>query len=221
MRTAIILSIALLSSFSLAAVSIVDHNSSAGWEVTTANAIETVSGRSRRVTFASHGGPAIITSAPGIAVYVEAGPYPFYLLKWCVSVPPTTTAAALTITVQRRKSASSSGSSNAEGTSGLGAASFDVQRDGSMQGLARIQQNGAAVAGTAGAVLDQMGISTGERGTSQFSDNMFCRSYDQDSGKAPLISPGTINGVGVTVSNNSGGASSGSVSLITILEVLP
>lgn len=242
MLTAIILSIVLLfkrshkalimvvalclSSLSepQAAVSIIDRNSSSGWEITSLSEAETVSGRSRKITY-SNTGRNLTNGATGIGINIDAGDNPFSLLRWCMSSAPSTAAGALVVTVQRRTSAASFGSVGvAEGTTSGNqtTAVFDFQRDGAAQGRGTGVQNGAITFGTAGAILDRLGFTTLEPGgTDQYSAAMFCRSYDKDSGKAPLIPGGIVNGISISTSNVSGSTASASMTSITILEDLP
>lgn len=210
---AMLTGIMLCTASAHSAVSLSDWNSSTGLEVTSVNAVESVGGKSRWITYGFQANQA---GTSDMSVSIEAGTRPFRLTRWCASVSPATATAASVITVRRRTTASSGGTvftSDGTGSSNT-AHAFQIQTDGSLQGVARL---GGSV-GTAGPTLDQYGMNTGEMGATQLPNIPWCRNYDADSGKAPLIMPGVNNGISITISSSGSGAGTSYISSISIME---
>ena len=139
----------------------------------------------------------------------------FKIQKVCVSAnSPATAAAAVSVTIQRRTTASTGGTAaTAEGTTSPSVSKFDPA-DGNWGGVCAQ----TPTLGTAGAVLDGWSQTVGEIGAGAAdpgSGTPFCKTYGDESEKAPVVSAGVANGISISVSAPGAGAlAAGSISVI-------
>jgi hypothetical protein len=127
------------------------------------------------------------------------------LLRWCANISPATAAAAVNIKLVRTTAASSGGTAlTAEGTTTTAVTKMDPS-DANFGGVAR----GAAATITAGAVLDQIGLTSGELGAGVAdppSPISFCKSYGTAEGeKLPTVAAGVANGIAITITASGAG----------------
>lgn len=182
--------------------------------VNTAKSLLTVRGASTLATYT-----CTATGLASTAIYsmqldaeVSRG---FKIQKICVSAnSPATAAAAVSVTVQRRTTASTGGTAaTAEGTASPAVSKFDPA-DGNWGG--RCAQT--PTLGTAGAVLDGWSQTVGELGAGLAdpgSGTPICKTYGDESEKAPTVLAGVTNGVSVAVSAVGAGALAGGSITIT------
>lgn len=139
----------------------------------------------------------------------------FKVQKICVSANSlATAAAAVTVTVNRRTTASTGGTAaTQEGATSPSVSKFDPA-DGNWTG--RCAQT--PTLGTAGPLLDGWSQTVGELGAGAAdvpSGTPFCKTYGDESEKAPTVLAGTTNGVSVNVTAPGAGAlAAGSITIL-------
>lgn len=169
---------------------------------------------SAQPTYHVSAGGLVTTAAYSLSIESAATGTGFRLLGWCAGLSNATAAALVTITVQRRTTASTGGTAcTAEGTSADCAITKMDPGDANYGGVAR----STGTLGTGGAVLDQVGQTIGEIAAGGTADTPgpapVCVSYDQDSGKMPIVASGVANGLSILVSApGAGGLAAGSIS---------
>ncbi len=174
-------------------------------------------GVSTRPTYIINGSGLTTTSAYNLNVEASASTG-FKLLGWCVGLSNATAAVATTITVQRRTTASSNGTvCVAEQSSSCSMSKMDPG-DANFDGVARV----TATQGSAGAVLDAVGVQVGELGAGTADPAgpaPICKFYGQAGEKLPIVSAGTANGISISVGTLGAGAlAAGSISMYIIEE---
>jgi hypothetical protein len=181
--------------------------------VNTAKSLEVVRGASTKATYICSAGGLVTTAAYALSLESEAS-FGFKIQKICVGSSVATAAALQTVTVRRTTTASSGGTAvTAEGTGTSGVSKMDPS-DGNWAGVCRI----TGTAGTAGALLDTWGWTVPELGAGAADPggpSVFCKTYGDESEKAPTVASGVTNGVDVRVTAaGAGGLASGSISII-------
>ena len=139
----------------------------------------------------------------------------FKVQKICVSAnSPATAAAAVSVTVNRRTTASTGGTAaTQEGSASPSVSKFDPA-DGNWTG--RCAQT--PTLGTIGPLLDGWSQTVGELGAGAAdpgSGTPICKTYGDESEKAPTVLAGTTNGLSVAVSAVGAGALAGGSITIT------
>jgi hypothetical protein len=181
--------------------------------VNAAKSLLVVRGASSLATYSCTATGLVTTAAYSMQLDAEAG-RGFKVQKVCVGTSAATAAALQTTTIQRRTTASTGGTAaTQEGTASPAVSKFDPA-DGNWTG--RCAQT--PTLGTAGAVLDGWGWTVPEIGAgaadpgSQFA---WCKTYGDESEKAPTVVAGTANGISVLVgAAGAGGLASGSITII-------
>lgn len=182
--------------------------------VNTAKSLYVIRGASTLATYSCTMTALASTALYSMQLDAEAG-RGFKVQKICVSAnSPATAAAAVTVTVNRRSTASTGGTAaTAEGASSPSVSKFDPA-DSNWSG--RCAQT--PTLGTAGALLDGWSQTVGEIGAGTAdpaSGTPFCKTYGDESEKAPVVLAGTANGISVSVSAPGAGAlAAGSISII-------
>lgn len=178
-------------------------------------------GASTRASYSVSMSAQATTAAILLSIEAAAGTG-FKLAGFCWTTSNATAAAAVTVSVQRRTTASTGGTAcTAEGTTVSGAG-CDVSKmdpaDGNYGGVAR---NGGT-AGTAGAVLDQIGHQAGIVATGAGGTPPVCQWYSGGAGSAmkmPIVAAGTANGLTINVSAaGAGGIAAGAITAFIIAE---
>ena len=186
--------------------------------VNTAKSALITPGLSTRATYIASTGAATCNQANVLMIEAPASTG-FKLTQWCVNMSQATAAAAVNIFVRRMTTAGSGGTTlTAEGTGTTAVSKMDPA-DGNFAGIAR---GGIATPGTAGATLDQVGLSVGEIGAGTADSGSplnFCKTYGDRGEKPPTVSAGTANGVVISMSaSGAGGLSSCAMSATFIVE---
>lgn len=179
--------------------------------------MRTVLGQSTRATYTASASGLTTTAAYSMQIEAEAG-RGFKVSKICVGTTVATAAALQTIILRRSTAAGSGGTTlTAEGTTTVGVAQL-VPGTGNWGG--RSVHTGTA--GTAGAVLDQWGMTVGELGAGAADPNsqpVFCKTYGDNGEQMPTVASGTDNGISLSVSSaGAGGLASGSIAITFIAE---
>lgn len=174
-------------------------------------------GQSTRATYVCSAGGLATTAAYALSLESEVS-RGFKIAKICVGTSVATAAALQTVTVRRETAASSGGTVvTAEGTGTSGVAQL-VPGTGNWGGVCRI----TGTAGTAGALLDTFGWTTGELGAGAAdpsSQPVYCVKYGENGAQMPTVASGTANGVDVRVTAaGTGGLAAGSISITFIAE---
>jgi hypothetical protein len=185
--------------------------------VNTAKSLLVVRGKSSAATYICSAGGLATTAAYAISLESEVS-RGFRIQKICVGTSVATAAALQTVTVRRETAASSGVTAiTAEGT-GTSAVSRMDPDDGNWGGVCRL----TGTAGTAGALLDTFGWTVGELGAGTADPGgpaVYCRTYGDESEKAPRIVSGVANGVDVRVTAaGAGGLASGFISITFTAE---
>jgi len=200
----------------IAALADVVLRSGAGSDTATINAAKSllvVRGASTVATYTCTATGLTSTAIYSLNLQAEAA-RGFKIQKICVSAnSPATAAAAVNVTVQRRTTAATVGTLAAqEGTASPSVSKHDPA-DGNWTGECRV----TPTLGTAGAVLDGWSQTVGELGAGLAdpgSGTPFCKTYGDESEKAPAVLAGTANGASVLVSSVGAGAlAAGSITI--------
>lgn len=131
----------------------------------------------------------------------------------CANTSAATAAAAVTVTIQRRTTAASSGGTalTAEGTGATAVTKLNPNTE-NFPGVARL----GGTPGTAGAVLDQWGLTVPEIGAGTADPGWttpLCRPYNI------VVPSGVTNGISVNISAaGAGGLASGAISVTVVAE---
>lgn len=181
--------------------------------VNTQKSLLVVRGASALATYSCTAVGLATTAAYSMSLEAEAA-RGFKVQKVCVGTSAATAAALQTTTIQRRTTASSGGTAaTQEGTASPAVSKFDPA-DANWTGICRI----TGTVGTAGPVLDGWGWTVPEIGAgaadpgSQFA---WCKTYGDESEKAPTVVAGTTNGISVLVgAAGAGGLAAGSITII-------
>lgn len=176
--------------------------SGAGSDLATVNSAKSllvVRGASTQATYTCTANALVSTALYSMQLDAEAG-RGFKVQKICVSAAsPATTAAAVNVLINRRTTASSGGTAaTAEGATSPSVSKMDPA-DGNWAG--RCAQT--PTLGGAGALIDGWSQTVGELGAGTAdpgSGTPFCKTYGDESEKAPAVQAGTGNGVSVSVS---------------------
>lgn len=191
--------------------------SGAGSDLATVNSAKSlyvVRGASTVATYSCTMTALVSTALYSMQLDAEAG-RGFKVQKICVSAnSPATAAAAVTVTVNRRSTASTGGTAaTQEGTASPSVSKFDPA-DGNWTG--RCAQT--PTLGTIGPLLDGWSQTVGELGAGAAdpsSGTPFCKTYGDESEKAPTVVSGTTNGLSVSVTAPGAGAlAAGSIAII-------
>lgn len=180
--------------------------------VNTAKSLEVVRGASTKPTYTCTATGLVTTAAYALTLESSAA-LGFKVQKICVGSSVATAAALQTVTVRRTTTASSGGTAvTSEGTGTSSIAKHDPA-DGNWAGICRI----TGTAGTAGALLDGFGWTVPELGAGAADPGgppMFCKTYGDESEKAPVVLSGITNGIDVRVTAaGAGGLASGVISI--------
>lgn len=180
--------------------------------VNTAKSLEVVRGASTKATYTCVATGLATTAAYALSLEAEVA-RGFKIQKICVGSSVATAAALQTTTVRRTTTASSGGTVvTAEGT-GTSSVSKADPSDGNWGGICRL----TGTAGTAGALIDGWGWTVPELGAGAAdpgSQPMFCKTYGDESEKAPTVLSGVTNGIDVRVTAaGAGGLAAGSISI--------
>lgn len=181
--------------------------------VNTQKSLLVVRGASSQPTYSCTATGLVTTAAYSMQLDAEAA-RGFKVQKICVGTSAATAAALQTTTVQRRTTASTGGTAaTQEGTASPSVSKFDPG-DGNWTG--RCAQT--PTLGTAGPVLDGWGWTVPEIGAGAAdpaSQPVFCKTYGDESEKAPTVVSGTTNGISVNVTAaGAGGLAAGSITII-------
>jgi len=207
-----------LPTVSSAAVQILDSAGTNKLAVNANGGASTVCGTSTRATYIASASGLATTAA--FSLDIQAGSSKgFKLLKWCVGSSNATAAAAGTIVVQRRTAAPTGGATAvAEQTaSGTGGAIDKMDpADGAFTGTVTV----TPTLGTAGAVIDQVGLQIGIVATGAGSTPFVCQDYTVSGApKLPTVSAGTANGISILApASGTGGLAAGSITAWIIEE---
>lgn len=174
-------------------------------------------GAPTRATYTASASGLTTTAAYSMQIEAESG-RGFKIARICVGTTVATAAALQTVILRRSTAAGSGGTTlTAEGT-GTVAVSQHVPGTGNWGG--RTVHTGTP--GTAGAVLDQWGMTVGELGAGAADPNslpVFCKTYGYAGEQMPTVSSGTGNGISLSVSSaGTGGLASGSIAITFIAE---
>lgn len=180
--------------------------------VNTAKSLLVVRGASTLATYTCVATGLATTAAYALSLESEVS-RGFKIQKVCIGTSAATAAALQTVTIRRTTTASSGGTAvTAEGTGTSGVSKHDPA-DGNWSGVCRI----TGTAGTAGALLDGFGWTVPEIGAGTADPGgqpVFCKTYGDESEKAPTVLSGTANGMDVRVTAaGAGGLASGSISI--------
>jgi hypothetical protein len=200
---------------SLALAQGIPLKSGAGSDLATVNSAKSllvVRGASTTATYICSAGGLATTAAYAISLESEVS-RGFKIQKICVGSSAATAAALQTVTVRRQTAASSGGTViTAEGTGTSGVSKMDPA-DGNWGGICRL----TGTAGAAGALLDTWGWTVPELGAGAADPGgpaVYCRTYGDESEKAPTVVSGVANGVDVRVTAaGAGGLASGFISI--------
>lgn len=181
--------------------------------INAAKSLLVVRGASTTATYSCTAVGLVTTAAYSMSLEAEVG-RGFKVQKICVGSSAATAAALQTVTIQRRTTASSGGTVAAsEATASPSVSKFDPA-DSSWTGVCRI----TGTVGTAGPVLDGWGQTVPEIGAGAAdpgSQPVFCKTYGDESEKAPTVVGGTANGISVLVAAaGAGGLASGSITIM-------
>lgn len=185
--------------------------------VNTAKSLFTVRGKSTAATYQCTATGLATTALYSMQLDAEAA-RGFRVQRICVGSSVATAAALQTITVQRRTTASTGGTAaTQEGTASPAVSKLDPA-DGNYTGRCAV----TPTLGTAGAVLDGWGQTVGELGVGAADPggpNIFCKTYGDESEKAPTVVAGTTNGISVSATAaGAGGLAAGSITIMFIAE---
>jgi hypothetical protein len=211
--------VVLLSLAAFAGVNVISGVAPAAnvWFVNSFGTAKVVRGKSDAATYSCTATGLVTTAAYSMSLEAEAA-RGLRIQKICVGGSAATAAALQTITVQRRTTASSGGTAaTSEGAASPAVSKFDPA-DGSFAGICRI----TGTVGTAGPVLDGWSQTVPEIGAGAadpHSQPVFCKTYGEESEKAPVIVSGVANGISVLVgAAGAGGLAAGSISIMFIAE---
>lgn len=186
-------------------------------KVNAAKSLLTVRGKSVAATYQCTATGLVTTALYSMQLDGEAA-RGFRVQKVCVGGSNATAAALQTITIQRRTTASTGGTAaTQEGTASPSVSKLDPA-DGNYTGRCAV----TPTLGTAGAILDGWGQMVGELGAGAAdapSLGVFCKTYGDESEKAPAVLSGTTNGLSVSVTAaGAGGLAAGSITIMFIAE---
>lgn len=171
---------------------------------------------STRPTYIASAGAIACTTANNLIIESAAG-VGFKLVSWCVNMSQATAAAAINIVVRRETSASTGGTALTNEGSGTVAISKMDPADANYTGIGK----STGTSGTAGATLDQVGLSISElgAGAADPAGVNFCRTYGLSGEKLPTVTAGTSNGIVISLTaSGAGGLSSCALSATFIQE---
>lgn len=205
---------------SLALAQGVPIKSGASSDLATVNAAKSllvVRGTSSQPTYIASAGGLATTAAYALSLEAEVT-RGFRIQKICIGTSPATAAAVQTVTIRRTTTASTGGTVvTAEATGANSVAKMDPA-DGNWSGVVRL----TGTAGTAGALLDTWSFTTSEIGAGTADGNgqaVYCRTYGDESEKAPRVLAGVALGVDVRVTAaGAGGLAAGSISVTFTAE---
>ena len=211
--------VVLLSLAAFAGVNVISASAPAAnvWFVNAFGTAKVVRGKSDAPTYSCSAVGLVTTAAYSMQVNAEAA-RGLRIQKICVGGSAATAAALQTITIQRRTTAATGGTAaTSEGAASPSVSKFDLA-DGSFSGVCTI----TPTLGTAGPVLDGWGQTVPEIGAGAAdpgSQGVFCKTYGDESEKAPSVPSGVANGLSVLVgAAGAGGLASGSISIMFIAE---
>jgi hypothetical protein len=214
----VVIALCLVPLVALADVVLRSGSSSDTATVNTNKSLLVVRGSSTRATYACTATGLASTAIYSMQLDAEAA-RGFKVQKICVSAnSPATAAAAVNITVNRRTTASTGGTAaTQEGSASPSVSKLDPA-DGNWTG--RCAQT--PTLGTIGALLDGWSQTVGELGAGAAdpgSGTPFCKTYGDESEKAPTVLAGTTNGLSVAVGAVGAGAlAAGSITIIFTAE---
>lgn len=213
-----VLTLCLVPLVALADVVLRSGSSSDTVTVNAAKSLLMVRGASTVPTYTCTATGLVSTAAYSLNLQAEVA-RGFKIQKVCVSAnSPATAAAAVNVTVQRRTTAATGGTLAAQEATASPSVSKLDPADGNWTGECRV----TPTLGTAGAVLDGWSQTVGELGAGTAdpgSGTPFCKTYGDESEKAPTVLAGTANGASVLVSAPGAGALAGGSVTITFTAV--
>ena len=177
----------------------------------------TVRGKSSAATYTCTATGLTATAAYSMQLDSEAS-RGFRVQRICVGIPNAAAAALVTVTVNRRSTASTGGTvATSEGTASPAVSKLDAA-DSNWGGRCAV----TPTLGTIGALVDGWSRQVGELGAGTADSpgaEVYCRTYGDESEKAPNVVAGTANGLSVNVTAPGAGAlAAGSISITFIGE---